>query len=34
MRLPSTRIKSPRTVQQIHPFDISKISSSALMTNA
>ena len=34
MRLPSTRIRSPRTVQQMQPFDISKISSSALMTSA
>ena len=29
-----TKIRSPRTVQQMQPFDISKISSSALMTSA
>ena len=34
IRLPSMRIRSPRTVQQIHPLFISKISSSAPITSS
>ena len=34
MRLPTMRMRSPRTVQQMQPLFISKISSSALMTSS